>query len=291
MNNSVNFPLSNDSSLWIQNLTNGISGLSIKVKHTVFCGASPFQKVEVFDTYSFGLVLCLGGTVVMTETDSDTYHEMIVHPAMLMHPDPKRVLIIGGGDGGVLREVLKYENVESAVVVEIDNLVHETVRKHFPKLSKGFDDSRTEIVFDDGCQYLQDSKKTFDIIFVDSYDPGGPVQSLETADFHVLVRNCLNSNGIAVFQTDSPITRPEFTRQIASLITPGFSDVRPYICQMRAFPEGICSFLIGSKEKGILGRFDKKRYDEIKDTCTYFNDEIHVGAFLLPQYLKQVFEI
>jgi spermidine synthase len=115
--------------MWLQNLVCGHSGLVIKVKQSVFCGSSPFQKVEVFDTYRFGLTLCLGGSVVLAERDYEPYSEMIVHPAMMTHPNPKSVCIIGGGDGGSLKEVLKYKSVERVVVVEIDSLVKETAEK------------------------------------------------------------------------------------------------------------------------------------------------------------------
>ena len=134
---SVGFHPESGSSLWIQTLVNGLSGLTIRAKHALFCDSSPFQKIEVFDTYSFGTVLCLGGSVVITELDSDSYHEMIVHPAMIMHKKPERICIIGGGDGGCLKEVIKHDDVKTIVVVEIDSMVKETIDRFFPALAKG----------------------------------------------------------------------------------------------------------------------------------------------------------
>ncbi|MBN1578487.1 MAG: polyamine aminopropyltransferase [Chitinispirillaceae bacterium] len=275
------------SSLWIQNLINGLSGLAIKAKHAVFCGASPFQKVEVFETYSFGKVLCLGGNIVLTEFE-DTYHEMMVHPAMLMHHEPRQVCCIGGGDGSCLKEVLKHPSVEKIVVVEIDQLVPETIRNYFPSFAAGFNDPRTELVIDDGYNFLKSAERTYDSILVDSYDPGGPVQSLETADFHRIVSERLDDKGIAVFQTDSPLIRSKFIQTTIQSLSPFFSRIRPYICSIRSFPDGICSFLACARQNNVLDRFDQQRYNNLALLCNYYNSDIHTGAFLLPQYIKNI---
>ncbi|MFP4014349.1 MAG: polyamine aminopropyltransferase [Chitinispirillaceae bacterium] len=288
MNSYVNFPVTNETSLWIQNLIHGLSGLSIKAKHCVFCGSSPFQKVEVFDTFSYGLVLCLGGTVVLSERDSESYHEMMVHPAMMKHAGPESVCIIGGGDGGCLREVLKYECVKKVVVVEIDALVKETIENYIPDFAVGFSDPRTDVVIDDGYEYLKNSEQVFDLILVDSYDPGGPVRNLETDDFFNIVNQRLKGDGIAVFQTDSPSLREELLRHTIMQISPLFGDYKPYICTMRSFPEGVCSFIMASKEKGGLDSFDRERYSAVAESCSYYNEDIHTGAFLLPQNIKRI---
>lgn len=283
---SLSLQLDSGSSIWIQNLVNGFSGLTIRAKHSVFCDASPFQKIEVFDTYSFGMVLCLGGTIVLTETDSFAYHEMIVHPAMLMHKKPEKVCIIGGGDGGCLREILKHDTVKSVVIVEIDKMVKDTVEKYFPLQSEGFKDDRIHLVIDDGYHYLKTNEQTFDIIIIDSYDPCGPVQSLETDDFHRLVSLRLNPNGFAVFQTDSPIIKGESVRKTIESVSPYFKYKRPYICTMRSFPEGICSFLLCNQDEDSWKNFDSKRYESIVSDCLYYNEDMHKGAFLLPNYIK-----
>jgi spermidine synthase len=280
--------MENETSIWLQNLVCGHSGLLIKAKQPVFCGSSPFQKVEVFDTYRFGLTLCLGGTVVLTERDYEPYHEMMVHPAMLAHPNPKRVCIIGGGDGGCLKEVLKYEGVEKVVVVEIDSLVKETVEKYIPCFAAGFSDPRVEVAIDDGYDYFKGSKERFDIVFVDSYDPGGPVRSLETADFFGKAAAAVGVEGIVVVQTDSPTLRSDALRQTITLATAVFSRYKPYISSLRSFPEGICSFLILSNNGATIDGFDKERYQKIADSCAYYNEETHVGAFLLPRDIRGI---
>ncbi|NLA75487.1 MAG: polyamine aminopropyltransferase [Deltaproteobacteria bacterium] len=274
------------SSLWIQDLINGLSGLTIRTKHSVFCDASPFQKIEVFDTYSYGLVLCLAGTIVFTEADGFIYNEMMVHPAMIMHDNPHAICIIGGGDGGCLTEVLRHNTVKKAVAVEIDEMVKETIEKPFPDQSKGFKDPRVQVVIEDGYQYLKSNEGSFDVILVDSYDPCGPVQSLETADFHQLVAERLNNRGIAVFQTDSPVARGEILRNTIESVSPFFRYKRPFICSMRSFPEGVCSFLLCSQDDAAFDNFDNPRYETIMNDCRYYNKDIHSGAFMLPQYMK-----
>ena len=287
MNKMVGYSSEVGTSLWINNLVHGLAGITIKVKHTVYCASSPFQKIEVFDTYHYGQVLCLGGSVVLTERDGDVYHEMIVQPAMLSHADPRKICVIGGGEGGCLKEVLKHGTVESVTIVDIDAMVKDTIEKHFPRLACGFSDKRVEVVIDDGYHFLKTTEALFDVIIIDSYDPGGPVQSLETADFHRVVAQRLEKDGLAVFQTDSPIVRPEYLRQTLSLLSPLFEAARPYICMLSSFPEGICSFVLAGREKGSSDRFDATRYDALEEGFAYYSRDIHQGAFLLPRYLKK----
>ncbi|KMQ50304.1 Spermidine synthase [Chitinispirillum alkaliphilum] len=289
MNSKIQHPVVNETSLWIENLINGLSGMTIKARHSLYCGSSPFQKIEVYDTYSFGLVLCLGGTVVLTERDSEPYHEMMVHPAMLMHKDPKRICIIGGGDGGCLNEVLRHPGVENVVVVEIDEMVRETVQNFFPQFGKGFADPRAEMIVDDGYHFLSATDLGFDLIVVDSYDPGGPVHSLETNDFYSVVAKRLRPDGIAVFQTGPPLVNEEFLRDMTLSVSALYAQYKPFICSMRSFPEGMCSFIAASLSENGLEAFSESGYKRIKDECRYYNDEVHKGAFMLPQNIKSIF--
>jgi spermidine synthase len=286
MNIATGRETGSDSSLWIQNLVNGLAGMMFKVKHSVFCDASPFQKVEVLDTYGFGRVLLLGGSVVLTEKDEFIYNEMIVHPAMLMHSRPRRVCIIGGGDGGALREVLKHDLVESVTVVEIDALVVQTVKNHFPSMKSGFADTRAQVVNEDGRRFLEKSGETYDVIIVDTYDPGGPVQSITSEPFFRLVNDHLASDGVAVFQTDSPTLRSDYIRHTMRNVSPIFAQQKPYVCTVPSFPEGLCSFLIASKTRDGLNNFAEERYTSIAGLCRCYNREVHTGAFLLPRFVR-----
>lgn len=278
----------NESSLWIHSYVDGLAGISIKARHALMCEASPFQKVEVFDTYRFGRILMLAGTIVLTQRDEFIYHEMMVHPAMLMLPRLSRVCIIGGGDGGALREVLKHEAVERVTVVEIDELVIKAVREHFPSLAEGFDDTRTELVIDDGHGYLKGTEQRFDCIIVDSYDPGGPVQSLTTEDFYHLVYQRLTNDGIAVFQTDSPALNSEYIRHTIRNVSPLFAQIRPYLCTVPSFPEATCSFLACARKEGGLDAFHAERLAQAGESCRYYNEETHRGACALPRHIKEI---
>jgi spermidine synthase len=288
METSPRYETGSNAALWLENLVNGLSGFTLRAKHALYYGASPFQKIEVFHTYAFGKVLVLGDNIVLTERDEYIYHESITHPAMNMHADPRRVCVIGGGDGGVLREVLKYKDVESALVVEIDKMVREAVAAHFPSLAKPFSDKRSRVEFAEGCAFLKKSKDSFDVILVDSYDPGGPVQSLETADFYRLVYERLDKSGIAVFQTDSPTVRGEYLRSTVATISSLFKTFRLYTCAIPSFPEGICSFVMCAKDGASIDSFNEKRYSSVAKRCQYYNPDIHRGAFLLPEYIKKI---
>ena len=288
METTPRYETGTNASLWLENLVNGLAGNTIRAKHAIYCGASPFQKIEIFQTYAFGKVLVLGDNIVLTERDEYIYHESISHPAMNMHADPRRVCIIGGGDGGVLREVLKYKDVETALVVEIDKMVKEAVAAHFPALAKSFSDKRGRAEFAEGCSYLKKSKEAFDVILVDSYDPGGPVQSLETVDFYKLVYERLDKGGIAVFQTDSPTIRCDYLRSTVATISSLFASFRLYTCTIPSFPEGICSFVMCAKDDADIDKFNDKRYSSVAKRCQYYNADIHKGAFLLPEYIRKI---
>lgn len=271
-----------ESVLWIQNLVDGLAGFTLKAKSAVYCDASPFQKIEVFDTYAFGRVLLLGGSIVLTERDEYIYNEMITHPAMVTHPEPRQVCIVGGGDGGSLREVLKHRSVQGVTVVEIDAKVTETVRQHFPSLAGGFDDSRVELIHDDGYNWLNSNEKQFDVIIIDSYDPAGPVQSLETDDFLEVVRTRLSGNGLAVFQTGSPAIRTEHIRRSLRRLTTLFASTSPYTCTIPSFPLSVCGFLLCSASTR-QEQPDLARQQQIQEQCRYYCDSVHQGAFLLPR--------
>ena len=287
MDTLPNIKSSSCASLWINNLVNGLSGTAIRAKRAVFSDASPFQKIEVFDTYSFGRVLCLADIVVLTERDEFIYHEAIVHTVMLMHAKPSRVCIIGGGDGGCLRETVKYQEVENVTIVEIDRRVKDTALAHFPTLSSGFSDPRARVVIADGCSFLDTAEELFDVIIVDSFDPGGPVQSLETMGFYKLVRSHLDKGGLAVFQTDSPTMKSDALRTTLLSVSSLFEAYKPFICAFPSFPEGICSFCVCANDAAQFETFDKKRFASIAPTCRYYNADVHRGEFLLPEYIKK----
>lgn len=276
-----------DAAIWIQTLTNGLHGMTFKVKHAVFCESSPFQKVEVFDSYGFGRVLMLAGNLVLTEKDEFIYSEMMAHPALLMHPQPRRVCVIGGGDGAVTREVLRYPGVEQVVIVEIDSLVVKAVRTHFPTLGASFDDKRVSLAIEDGCRYLEKNAELFDVILVDSYAPGGPVESIVSEPFYELVASRLGPKGVAVFQTESPTLLADHARVAVRNISAAFAEYRPFVCSVPSYPGGICSFVAAARAKGALDGFDEERCRAVTRQCRCYSKEAHEGAFKLPKYVRE----
>jgi spermidine synthase len=284
-------PNSLESSCWYHSLIDGCIGTMMKIKSTLHSTASPFQKIEVVDTYSFGRMLILAGTVVFTEKDEHVYNEMVTHPALMSHPAPREICIIGGGDGGSLREALKHPSVTKVTVVEIDKMVTETVKRFFPLLYGGFRDERTELVFEDGYQWLKKSKRTFDVIIVDSYDPGGPIQSLGTDDFFELVDNSLADGGYAVFLTSSPELNRDKIRSAINDLSVKFPLCKPYTATMPSFPLGLCSFVLCGKAATAAAPIDRSRIEHIADTCQYYSPAMQQGAFLLPKSVADVFGI
>lgn len=269
-------------------LVNETSGLTLKVKQWLYADASPFQKIEVVETYAYGRVLLLGGMAVFTERDEFIYNEMLTHPAMLFASAPRQVCIIGGGDGGVLREALKHDSVGGATVVEIDSMVTDTVRRFFPDLGAALDDPRAEIVFQDGRTFLENPPNHYDCIIVDSYDPRGPVQSLESDNFYELARDALNPGGVLVVQTDAPELYREKIEATLREMRAMFSWISPYIAAIPTFPTGICGFVAG----GLASRrptADLRRAQAIAAHCRYYNDQMQSAAFCLPGYVQRIF--
>lgn len=280
-----------ESSVWLQNLVDGLAGFSIKAKHAVHFEASPFQKIEVFDTYAFGRVLLLGGTIVYTECDGHIYNEMMTHPVMNCHKSPLDVCIIGGGDGGCLREVLKHSGVKKVEIVEIDRQVTGTVKKYFPELAESFSNNKVKTNFMDGYEWLKENNRKFDVILVDSYDPGGPVQSLETGNFYDLVKRSLKTGGMASIQTDSPQLYREKIQRTMRDLTSHFAWCRPYIATIPSFPLGTCSFILCGESGDGPRKPDASRVGKVTKLCRYYSASIHDGAFCLPKIVGDVFNV
>ncbi len=272
-------------------MINGVSGLTMKVKQSLYSDASPFQKIEVLETYAYGRVMLLGGMIIFTERDEHIYNEMMTHPAMLATPAPVNICIIGGGDGGALREALKHDTVDRVTVVEIDRMVTETVRRFFPDLGSSFDDPRVELVFQDGHAFLEQSSRQYDCIIVDSYDPCGPVQSLETGNFYELVKGALKPDGAVAVQTDAPELYREKVESTVRDLRALFPWTAPFIAAIPSFPTGVCSYLLCAQSESGRADPDQGRVASIADACRYYSRQIQTGAFCLPKSLQRIFAV
>ncbi len=242
---------------------------------------SPYQRIEVIDNPHFGRVLFLDGLVQTTEKDEFFYHEMLAHPALVIHPDPQEVLIIGGGDGGVLKEVLRYP-IKKAQLVEIDPQVIEVSKRYFPWLGGCLKDGRVEISVEDGKIFLQNSDQKFDVILVDSSEPVGPSASLHEEPFYRTLKTCLAAHGVACTQLGSPFYHLEAILETKALLDGIFHVSLLYTAPVPTYPGGLWCFSFLSDD---LNPLDVKRNPPAG--LKYFNRDIHKASFVLPHFLKQ----
>lgn len=276
--------------LWFSELHRKTVGLTIKVKNVLFSGKSDFQQIDVFDTEEFGKVLVLYGSVMITERDEFIYHEMLSHVPVFVHPAPKEVLIIGGGDGGTLREVLKHPEVKKAVVVEIDRMVVDVCKRFFPEVSCGFDSPRCEVVFEDAAKFLVDNRNRYDLILCDSSDPVGPAEVLFQKSFHEMINETLSPDGIFVAQSESPIFHRETIKRVYKNLKDVFPIVKMYLAHIPTYPSGTWSFAFCSKKYDPITGFLQKKYDDLRLSTRYYNSKVHAGSFMLPNFIQGLVE-
>ncbi|MDH4225881.1 MAG: polyamine aminopropyltransferase [Deltaproteobacteria bacterium] len=259
--------------------------IALSVRQRLFDQTSEFQRVEVVETDEYGKMLLLDGCVMCTERDEFIYHEMIIHPALCSHPNPRDVLIIGGGDGGSVREAIRHRGVKSVTLVEIDALVIEASRRFLPSIACGLDDPRVDIRVADGFVHLDDHQGAYDVIVVDSTDPVGPGEVLFTEDFFKKVKRAARPGGIVVFQSENPMYYSEVITKMHRTLRGLFSHTGLYLAPIPTYPGGLWSFTMASDEVNPLtGKIFEGRMDPAP--LKYYNPKLHRGAFLLPNYVK-----
>lgn len=264
-------------------------GIAIKQKEILFSEQSPFQKVEVFESDSeLGRVLTLDDLMMTTEGDEFCYHEMIVHVPLMNHKNPENVLIIGGGDGGTVREVLKHDTVKRVVLCEIDKMVVDACRKYLPTISCGLSDPRVEILYEDAIEYIKDKRNEFDVVLIDSTDPMGPGEGLFTEEFYTNVKNSLKEGGIVAAQSESPVAFKEDVKKMYSLLHKVFPICKAYTSNIPTYPGGYWAWAFCSKDVEPLSYIDERRCEIITKTCKIYNKEYHMARFALPNYLKEL---
>jgi len=273
---------------FIEEFEGQVGGLSFKIDEVLFDETSPFQSVKVVRNSFFGNVMLLDDLVMLTEKDEFYYHDMLVHVPLLCAENPRDVLIIGGGDGGSVREALKHECVDRVVLCEIDKMVIDAAREFFPTLASCLDDERVEILVADGIEYVGAHKNEFDTICIDSTDPVGPAVGLFTPDFYWTVREALTMKGTMSAQTESPSWSLKEVAGIASNIRQGFGNAHVYTAPSPCYPSGMWSFTLGIKsDKDPATDFDIARAEIISRQCRYYNTDIHKAAFCLPNFMRE----
>ncbi|MGI6778924.1 MAG: polyamine aminopropyltransferase [Acetivibrionales bacterium] len=266
--------------------------ISVRVKKHIYSKKSPFQQIDIFDTYEFGKMLVIDGLVMITEKDEFIYHEMIIHVPVAVNPDIKKVLVIGGGDGGCIRELVKYNTIEKIDLVEIDKMVVDACRDLFPITSSKLNDPRVSIYFEDGIQYIQGKDKQYDLIIVDSTDPIGPGEGLFTSKFYKSCYRALTQNGILVNQNESPYYQGDAKEMLRAVgkIKRIFPIHKVYQFHMPTYASGHWTFGFASKGPDPIKDFNASNWNRLGIKTMYYNAEIHAGAFALPTYVTEMIE-
>ncbi|MDH5512362.1 MAG: polyamine aminopropyltransferase [Gammaproteobacteria bacterium] len=279
--------MSLDKSWYTEEWAGQGSAISLKIKDKVHDEQSPYQRIEIYETETFGTLMTLDGLVMVTDRDNFVYHEMMSHPALFTHPDPKRVLIIGGGDCGTLREVLKHPSVELAEQVELDERVTRVSEKFFPELCESNTDPRAKLHFTDGIQWVADAKPgSYDVIIIDSTDPVGPAAGLFSEAFYKNCFRALRTHGIVVGQSESPLFHADLIRSVQkSFRAAGFRDVATLFFPQCTYPSGWWSATMAGKDGSVADFRTGDATGKIFPT-RYYNEEIHSAARARPEFLR-----
>lgn len=267
--------------------------LGIKGK-LIFKKKTPYQDLRIYATTRFGKSLVLDGAIQTTEKDEFIYHEMLTHPLLLTHPNPRKVLVIGAGDGGVLREVLKHR-VEEVYLVEIDEDVIRVSERYLPSISKGTfgKNKKVKIIIDDGARFIHNTREKFDIVIVDSPDPIGVAKVLFSRRFYRDIFSRLKNGGMMIRQTGSTILQSEEIRRNYRIVKQIFPYVLVQLAAIPTYIGGLFSFLIASKKDNLEGVPYKKilgRYRRLNLRTKYYNPDIHFASTRLPNYIRSLIE-
>ncbi len=269
--------------LWMTEYQTPALGFSCKVSETLRVEQTPFQHLAVVRTEQFGNMLLLDGMVMTSDVDEYIYHEMIAQVALNSHPNPDNVLIIGGGDGGVLREVVQHPRVKQGTLVEFDERVVEASREFFPLLSSSFSHPQARVIIDNGIDYVHQHQDEFDLIIVDSTEPVGPAVQLFSSSFYEDCYRALHADGMLVVQSESPF----FNTDVIKMAHGGIKEIFPlsklYLAYVPTYPSGMWSFTVGSK-KHDPEVVVSKDHQNLK----YYNADIHRAAFQLPNFVKKI---
>lgn len=265
---------------------------SIRVDQQLYTGQSEFQRIDVFESPEFGRFLTLDGYMMLTERDEFIYHEMITHVPMAVHPAVRKVLVIGAGDGGVIRELCRYPEIEQIEMVEIDPLVVAVSREYLPQTACSLDDVRVRIFHEDGLKFVRSRANQYDLIIVDSTDPFGPGEGLFTKEFYGNCYKALNEDGIMVNQHESPFYADDAIacQRAHKRIVESFPISRVYQAHIPTYPSGHWLFGFAAKKYHPLKDLKADRWKARGMKTRYYTTELHRGAFMLPAYVEEMLE-
>ena len=276
--------------LWYSEAHTKSVKFAIKVNKQLFSAQSEFQRIGIFESEEFGRFLTLDGLMMLTEKDEFIYHEMIVHVPMAVHPDVKKVLVIGAGDGGAIRELTRYKTIESIDFVEIDEMVVDVCKKYLPQTACAFDDERVHPYFQDGLKFIRKHVDEYDLIIVDSTDPFGPGEGLFTKEFYGNCYKALKQDGIMVNQHESPFYEEDAVamKRAHKRIVESFAISRVYQAHIPTYPSGHWLFGFASKKYHPVRDLNADKWNALGLKTRYYNTNLHRGAFCLPNYVQEM---
>jgi spermidine synthase len=276
--------------IWFSELHSPNVKLSIKVNKQLCSVESRYQRIDVFESPDLGRFLTLDGYMMLTEKDEFIYHEMITHVPMSVHPNPKNILVIGAGDGGVARELVKYDFIESIDMVEIDEEVVRVCKEFLPQTACCLDHPKVNLRFEDGLKYIRSQHNKYDIIIVDSTDPFGPGEGLFTMEFYGNCFKALRDDGILVNQHESPFYEEDViaVKRAHKRIVQSFDISRIYQAHIPTYPSGHWLFGFASKKYQPVRGLDADRWNSFGIKTRYYNTNLHKGAFYLPVYVEEI---
>lgn len=278
--------------IWFSELHTDNVKLSVRLEKQLFSGESEYQRIDVFDSAEFGKFISLDGEIVFSEKDEFIYDEMVTHVPMAVHPNVRDVLIIGGGDGGVAKELLQYASVERIDVVETDEMFVDVCRRFFPELACALDDPRVSVHYDDGLRFLRNKKEQYDLIINDSTDPFGHTEGLFTKEFYGSCYKALRADGIMVYQHGSPFYDEDEAacRSMHRKAYRSFPISRVYQAHIPTCPSGYWLFGFASKKYHPIKDFKPKEWNDLNIETWYYTTHLHMGAFMLPKYVEDLLE-
>ena len=276
--------------MWFSDVHTPNVKLSIRVDEQLFSANSELQRLDVLSSREFGKILVVDGDLALTEKDEFIYHEMISHVPMAVHPDVKQILVIGGGDGGVVRELVKYEDVEQIDVVEADPLLVEVCRRYFPQMACSLNDRRVNIYHEDGLKFIRSRSDAYDLIIIDSPNPFGAAEGLFTKEFYGNCFNALHEDGIMINQHESPFYDEEafWCLRMHKRIVESFPVSRVYQAHIPSYPSGHWLFGFASKKYHPVDDLDGVRWKLLAIHTRYYLPRLHAGVFALPAYVEEM---
>lgn len=275
--------------LWFDEVFEDDTRFGLKVVRTIHTETSPYQRIAIMESERFGRFLTLDDIFMTSEGDEFYYHEMIVHPALVTAPRAKRVLIIGGGDGGTAREVLRHPEVETCVMVEIDEAVVRACQAHLPTIGTAWNDPRLDLRFDDGIQFVKEGDvEPFDVVLLDGSDPVGPAEGLFNRSFYEGVRRVLAPDGVFALQSESPTLMETLFFDTQRTLREVFPKVIPYMGSVILYGAGLWTWtLCTSDESYDPQAIVEERLPAAETTSRYYNRDIHRGCFALPTFVRE----